>query len=1355
MRPSLLLAFLTSTLLLIPSRAWTQSTCDADKSCVGNALQFTGGDLDYVDVFNTPVLSSIDSTRAFSLTLWVHISRQPGVTQYIGGVWGPRVDRDDRWLLYVDPTDSLTFELSNGTTDFGRFDNTVVKTSMIYGAWIHIAVMWDGASETARIVIDGRTVATSRNPDYPISALRQTVSYLQFGSFNGQSNDPVNHKTLTGTLDEIRLWNRVIPDAELLCNRFASLQGNEPGLILYLRCNETGGDVLCDASRFNGRGNRRGGLQFVPGTRTVAQSVFITPQSFALPLGCQSDTTLTVSITDTSSCNQTVFFSLSGKDASSFSLAASSFTLQQNQPFTLQIRTNIRITGQINAVLTIRPLNSCNPTVNIPIDITRRTQLAVSLPRVTFDTLFGCVNKTTSDTTLRLCNESGGPLTINSLPSNIGPFSFTPVGFSLPLTLNPGQCVDVMLRFAPPDTGSYSDTLRISSTDICPGSGLVPLFGRRVDIARLTITSANFDQPMACRRSLNLTREFFLRNFAGENFTVETIEFSNSVFSSPTVMPFTARPGIAYRMYIRFRSNVEGYYTDTARVRMNFRGCIVYKNIPLAGRIVDVKLTPQDTLVNFGTVTVGQSATLPISISNIGLDTRDVFVYLSSGRVFSLGGANRFTVTPTGTQSVSVTFRPLAASFYRDTLYFQDVGCSILYAVILEGNGIFGSLIFDPGYLQAGNVINCRCSTDTVRVTNNTGGSLTLRSVTISGSTKFTFLPPLPSANEVLAANETRMFVIRYCPNGAPDFVTEVADLVFDTDGPEGVLRLLLRGTNIEPKLTIDPVTNYGSVEVGTSQVRVLQLTNPSPTPVRVDSFSVSGPFTIVNAVPPLGSTLQYRDTMLVTVQFSPPSNATYNGQIRALSNTPCPINTSGSLTGQGIIVPLFVPWSTVVFSEATRCDSVVRIVGLVNDGSVPIRVDSIWIIGRDSVSFTWRGRTFNGQPPRDVPAMFADSIDIIYHPNRSQNVQSIAQIKIAATTRLGQQIFTINLVGGRIQQFIPNRNLVAFPTTAVRNTSGPVSIAFQNPSYLETLYIDSISFVPDQRVFATSGVLPLVIPPRQTRIFQFYFSPRAGLLYTAKIRLVTRVKCVEIDTTISITGDGYTPPWLTSICIDSSFTANIGDILRLPVMLNRSIPQNPLDIHLFVGFHRRALQYIGFEPVFTTSPVRDTLQPDGVRISLRANQNVTAGPIGYITFRVAASDSMQFLMRTDSIGFTSDSVIALALFADGCDRIATVNPKCGITRMEFSESRYELGQCYPNPTGNLTRIEYETMEDTPLRIDLRDTAGRIVAVLVDTFHQHGRYVLTPNASTLASGVYSYMMQTPNFTATRTMVVIK
>ncbi|MAT38194.1 MAG: hypothetical protein CL946_01175 [Ectothiorhodospiraceae bacterium] len=1342
--------------LLLQGNARSQSTCDNDMACIGDALDFPGGNFDYVDVFTTPPLETIDQTDALTIEMWINIRRQPGVRQYIGGIWGPRTDRDDRWVLYVDETDSLTFELSNDSSNFAGFDNTIVKVAAPYDTWFHLAGMWDGATQEARLYIDGSLVGTDRNAQYPIEELRSTISYLQFGSFNGITNDPALLKNFTGLMDEIRYWNRTIPEDELRCNRFASLSGSEAGLVLYLRCNEGGGAVLCDASDFDGRANKRGSIDHVPATRIVPQSVFISPTDFRFPLGCISDTTLVVTIVDTSACGNTVDLSLSGQDRQAFSLGANTVTLAQNDTQRILINTNLRVTGNITANVRVRPRNTCSPAVDIPISITRSTDLSYSAGHIRFDTLFGCIDKPDDDTVITVCNTTNGPIDVSSFTVSNPAFSVTPLT-PVPLTLLPGECIDVRVLFAPADTGNYSDTLRIASTDKCPGSGLIPLFGRKMEIVSLTLDSIDFDtQPVSCRMSVNLAEEFFIRSLVNENFTVEAFETTDSVFTSPTSVPLNVRPNRAYRAYIRFKSNVEGFYSGIVRIRINFRGCTVYKEVHVKGNVIHVSIASSDSLVDFGTVIVGQTSQRSITIENIGIDSRQLFLYMGTSGVFTFSGNSQRTLDPGESSTIDMTFRPLNAQFYRDTLTIQDVACQVKVLVILEGNGIFGTLRFDPGYILSRNVINCECRFDTINVTNISGGPLTLNQVQIFNTTKFTFQPPLPVNGEVLQDGETRMYILEFCPDGSPDFLTERGELVFNTDGPDGELRVQLLGTNIEPKLYISPLTNYGDVEVGATFPRQILITNVSPVPVLVDGIQGLPPeYSIVGAQPPLGSTLAFRDTMIVTVAFSPPNDQVYTGTITVESSSPCPISATGNLTGRGIIVPLFVPWTTIVFQEATRCDSVTRMVGLVNDGSVPIRVDSIWIEGPDAEAFRWEARTFAGILPYDVPEKVADSIAIIFAPIRSSSVTSFAQIKIAATTRLGPEIFTINLSGTRIEQFIPNTNNVAFAATPVNQVSPVYTLVIQNPSYIDTLIIDSLLFEPDQQVFGWSGTLPAIVPPRETVTFDLSFIPRAALDYAARIRLVNRQPCAESDTTIGIQGSGYTPPYLVTLCAQTPVEARIGDIITVPVMLNRDIPQNPVDIDMFIEYYRRALIFLGAEPEFTSEPVLDTLRADGVKLSVRGNQNVASGLFMTLRFKVLVSDQDNFLIRTDSISFASDSTFFLALFGDGCFNPININPHCNINRLTFSTFDYILDQNYPNPFSATTTIEFETVEDTHVRIEVRDMSGGIAAVLTDNYYVSGRYALSFDAGPLPSGTYVYTLRTPNFTASRTMMIAR
>jgi subtilisin family serine protease len=83
------------------------------------------------------------------------------------------------------------------------------------------------------------------------------------------------------------------------------------------------------------------------------------------------------------------------------------------------------------------------------------------------------------------------------------------------------------------------------------------------------------------------------------------------------------------------------------------------------------------------------------------------------------------------------------------------------------------------------------------------------------------------------------------------------------------------------------------------------------------------------------------------------------------------------------------------------------------------------------------------------------------------------------------------------------------------------------------------------------------------------------------------------------------------------------------------------------------------------------------------------------------------------------------------------------------------LSANYPNPFNPSTIIQFSTPESAPVRLDVYDTTGRNVQTLVDQVMSAGRHQVAVNASNWASGIYLYVLQTPDVTLTRKMLLIK
>jgi hypothetical protein len=86
---------------------------------------------------------------------------------------------------------------------------------------------------------------------------------------------------------------------------------------------------------------------------------------------------------------------------------------------------------------------------------------------------------------------------------------------------------------------------------------------------------------------------------------------------------------------------------------------------------------------------------------------------------------------------------------------------------------------------------------------------------------------------------------------------------------------------------------------------------------------------------------------------------------------------------------------------------------------------------------------------------------------------------------------------------------------------------------------------------------------------------------------------------------------------------------------------------------------------------------------------------------------------------------------------------------------QYELLQNYPNPFNPSTQIRYALPVASQVRLEVFNSVGQKVMVLVDGQQSAGRHQVSFDASGLSSGVYLYKLSTPGFSQTKKMLLIK
>jgi hypothetical protein len=83
----------------------------------------------------------------------------------------------------------------------------------------------------------------------------------------------------------------------------------------------------------------------------------------------------------------------------------------------------------------------------------------------------------------------------------------------------------------------------------------------------------------------------------------------------------------------------------------------------------------------------------------------------------------------------------------------------------------------------------------------------------------------------------------------------------------------------------------------------------------------------------------------------------------------------------------------------------------------------------------------------------------------------------------------------------------------------------------------------------------------------------------------------------------------------------------------------------------------------------------------------------------------------------------------------------------------YYLGQNYPNPANQQTRIDYSIPVNGTVEIVLYDMQGRRIRTLVNEMKEAGRYTYDLNTQSLSKGIYYYNMRSGNFTAVKRLIV--
>jgi hypothetical protein len=104
---------------------------------------------------------------------------------------------------------------------------------------------------------------------------------------------------------------------------------------------------------------------------------------------------------------------------------------------------------------------------------------------------------------------------------------------------------------------------------------------------------------------------------------------------------------------------------------------------------------------------------------------------------------------------------------------------------------------------------------------------------------------------------------------------------------------------------------------------------------------------------------------------------------------------------------------------------------------------------------------------------------------------------------------------------------------------------------------------------------------------------------------------------------------------------------------------------------------------------------------------------------------------------------------------IKVSNGVIGINNTSSIVNNYQLFQNYPNPFNPVTKIEYYLLKPSIVKFKVFDIVGKEVAYISEQKQEAGKNLIMFNAGNLSSGVYFYRIETPEFSDTKSMILVK
>ncbi|MCB2204641.1 choice-of-anchor D domain-containing protein [bacterium] len=369
-------------------------------------------------------------------------------------------------------------------------------------------------------------------------------------------------------------------------------------------------------------------------------------------------------------------------DDPQFSMAAASSTIAPGADVSAELRFEPTAKGSFNARITIESNSVTSP------DVITLTGEALAFPGIETDhpaLAFGQVNVgSTKVIALTISNPGSDTLSITDISPSSSDFTVDIASQILP----PGASFVDSVRFSPPNEGSFSGQLTITSNAPTSPTTL-PLSGTGVSAGGLGIDLAAIsfgNVPVGSYRDTTVT----LTNNGNETLTITSFTAGDPSFTLESQISDIPPAGSA-DFILRFSPMAEGPVSAAFSIESNASSSP--DAIPVDGNgVMGAEITFVPAQLSFGSVEVGVEKSLALTISNPGAQTLMVVSVTSTSGEFT-ADEEQFEVPSGASYTDSIRFAPSAIGPVSGFLIVESNAITSPDTILIDGTGTEASAV--------------------------------------------------------------------------------------------------------------------------------------------------------------------------------------------------------------------------------------------------------------------------------------------------------------------------------------------------------------------------------------------------------------------------------------------------------------------------------------------------------------------------------------------------------------------------------------------------------------------------------------------------------------------------------------